>query len=326
MNAPWVAAVVELAEQIKWWDVQDDLVGVYGFPDQVLELRMASECRHPDAQWLASLLPTGKAVTRRWLKEGLERIDDPRAQCLAWRMALSIHMGSAGLRRAAEMGYAPAQAELSTACGRDDALLWATLAATAGDRRGISRLGECYLEGLGCTKDKVRALELFQQAAALDHPLAQFRVGEMAFGKLAWERYYWWGRASARGVYVGTFCQAVYSLLRFFERRELGRVLHTVAVALGPYFDPLAKELYYHPVSSAELVKLQRLFELHAEMMNRAKRALMCWSMAGRRLRVVKDMRVVIAKMLWAEAWRWGESEHSENEREEEASKKAKMG
>jgi hypothetical protein len=27
--------------------------------------------------------------------------------------------------------------------------------------------------------------------------------------------------------------------------------------------------------------------------------------MAGRRLGVVKDVRVMIAKMLWEEAWRW---------------------
>jgi hypothetical protein len=120
MKSTWVAPVVQLADQIKWWDVQDDLVGVYGFPNLASVLQMARECRHPDAQYL-----------------------------------------------------------------------------------------------------------------------------------------------------------------------------------VRPHFDPLAKQLYYHPVSSAELVKLQRLFELHAEMINRAKRAIMCWSMAGRRLRVVKDMRVVIAKMMW---------------------------
>jgi hypothetical protein len=48
---------------------------------------------------------------------------------------------------------------------------------------------------------------------------------------------------------------------------------------------------------------------LHDAMMGRARRAICCWSMAGQRLRVVKDMRVMIAKMLWKGAWQWGEKE-----------------
>jgi hypothetical protein len=58
--------------------------------------------------------------------------------------------------------------------------------------------------------------------------------------------------------------------------------------------------------------------ELHGAMLQRARRAIDCWSMAGRRLRVVRDMRVMIAKMAWEEVWRWGEEkgeeQHLENE------------
>jgi hypothetical protein len=49
---------------------------------------------------------------------------------------------------------------------------------------------------------------------------------------------------------------------------------------------------------------VERVFELHDAMLRRARRAIDCWSMAGRRCRVVKDMRVLIAKMMWAEVWR----------------------
>jgi hypothetical protein len=42
-------------------------------------------------------------------------------------------------------------------------------------------------------------------------------------------------------------------------------------------------------------------------MLGRAREAIKCWSMAGRRVGVVKDMRVMISKMAWEEAWRWGQ-------------------
>jgi hypothetical protein len=46
---------------------------------------------------------------------------------------------------------------------------------------------------------------------------------------------------------------------------------------------------------------------LYDLMLSRARQAIQCWSMAGRRLAVAKDIQVLIAKMMWEEAWRWGE-------------------
>jgi hypothetical protein len=71
---------------------------------------------------------------------------------------------------------------------------------------------------------------------------------------------------------------------------------------------------------------LERVFELHAAMLRRARRAIDCLSMAGRRRGVVKDMRVMIAKMLWAEAWRWGNSDNGEQARKGEESARDHRG
>jgi hypothetical protein len=60
---------------------------------------------------------------------------------------------------------------------------------------------------------------------------------------------------------------------------------------------------------------LGRVGELHAAMLGRARRAIDCWSVAALRCGVVKDVRVMIAKMAWAEAWRWGEHEHVQEAR-----------
>jgi hypothetical protein len=42
--------VVDLAEQMKWWDALDAFADELGVEKG---LQMARECRHSDAQWLA---------------------------------------------------------------------------------------------------------------------------------------------------------------------------------------------------------------------------------------------------------------------------------
>ncbi len=36
-----------------------------------------------------------------------------------------------------------------------------------------------------------------------------------------------------------------------------------------------------------------------------------CWLLVGRRIGVVKDMRLAIARLLWEERWEWGKVEAS---------------
>jgi hypothetical protein len=102
--------VGERAELLKWWDVLDQFVG--DNPEKGLQ--MARGCLHHDARWLASLFPgTANVTQERMVQVLLEHPDDPRALYLA----ASICPGEekALTLRAAEMGYAPAQTDLSFA-------------------------------------------------------------------------------------------------------------------------------------------------------------------------------------------------------------------
>jgi hypothetical protein len=71
---------------------------------------MVRDCRHPDALWLAALLPApGVAVTRESVRQVLlGHSEDARAIYIAWRISHKHDKGP--LRRAVAMGYAPAQA------------------------------------------------------------------------------------------------------------------------------------------------------------------------------------------------------------------------
>jgi TPR repeat protein len=60
------------------------------------------------------------------------------------------------MQRAAEMGYAPAQAECADMAdaASEERLFWARKAAAQGDRRGMYHLSQLTYSGLGgCVKD-----------------------------------------------------------------------------------------------------------------------------------------------------------------------------
>jgi hypothetical protein len=83
--------------------------------------------------------------------------------------------------------------------------------------------------------------------------------------------------------------------------------LCTVVPVIRRNFDVSENKAFGSALSKGRLRGTQRVLELHDAILDRARRAIACWSMAGWRLGVVKDIWVKIAKMTWEEAWRWGE-------------------
>jgi hypothetical protein len=301
---------VDRAELIKWLDTLDSVPYV----EAKLVLEKARNIRHPDAQWLASLFAPDVDMTRQQMWDVLlQQLNDPRAMFMLWQLEGIEERTEQLLVRAAEAGYAAAQARLAVFRldeeNLDEAFVWAQRAAAQGERRGLDVLGTFYRHGIGCESDTVRAIESHKRAAELECTPSEFYYGTLAFGVHDWERYEWWGRSVFRGTERRNVCEAVLDLLPLFEGGELGRVLHTVArlarhvVATKPVW-----------VGSTDMIRYQRVVELHDAMLGRARRAMDCWSMAGRRCRVVKDIRVMIAKMVWEEPWHWGEEKNKEQE------------
>jgi hypothetical protein len=305
---------VDKEGSIKWWDALDTCIGRKGAirandRDTNKGLQLARECRHPDAQWLASLFPVGTVVSEASFRQTmLDLPEDPRAMHLAGGVA-----GAAGrelLLRAANLGYAPAQARLADLDCNDEAssFLWAQRAAEQGDRCGLYRLGQCYYHGLGCAKDQPKAIGLYEQAAHLGSGEAQFLFGKLAFHTLRWERYYWQARAASRGVQELAFLDLIDFFLPSFERGDNVRILHAGAPLIRRNFDVTNGTVFGRRLARNGLERAERIVELYETTVLRpALEAIDCWSAVGRRCGVVKDIRVKIAKMAWEEAWRWGE-------------------
>jgi TPR repeat protein len=226
--------------------------------------------------------------------------DDPRALYLLYMFGTKFTNIDAR-KRSAAMGYAPAQAICAPFADSDaESFSFAESAAGQGDRSGLYRLGELLLKGSGCTADPARALEVLKRAATLGHERAQIRYGELAFDE-NWERHSWWGIAARRGL-GNSFFSAMLRFLPSFENGEHGRILHTMATVLLSGIDEV-RDMQFDEAEVKEAI--ERVLELHDAMLERARRAIDCWSMAAQRRGVVKDIRVVIAKMVWEEPWRW---------------------
>jgi hypothetical protein len=271
--------VSDTAEQIKWWDALDVLLGSWRKVKIAKGLQMARECRHPDAQWLASLfpahgdVPTQHDMTVVMLQQG----PDPRDMHLAAKLR---NLDSVALlRHAAARGYAPSQA--------------------------LYRLSFCFREGRGCVKNLGRAVKLLRESALLEFPPARVHYGS-TFGELDWERYLWHGKAAKHG-YNYPFRMALLRLLPLFEKRENGRVLFTVGPLIKANLSVAKCRVFGERFEVDWMEKFQRVTALYGTMIGRARAAIACWSSVGRRCGVVKDIRVVIAKMAWGEVWRWGE-------------------
>jgi TPR repeat protein len=298
---------VPLAQVIKWWDAVETVGCVWDCEGIDSGLQMARQCSHPDAQWLASLFPAGRAAvtSQHFLEVMREQKNDARAFFLEW---LHVRPNKDLLLRSAQMGYAPAEAEMaSVATSDDETFVWAQRSSAQGDRHGAFQLGWCLHNGVGCVGDKARALELFRFAAECGRSDAQFWYGLRGFGEFDWERYYWQGLAALRGSCSG-WVAAVLRLLLSFERGEYGRILHTVALLI-PLRLGVPKVLSHGP-SKSELEGLQRVLGLQSAMLNRTRRAVACWSVVGLRCGLVKDVRVMIAKMVWQEPWHWSAEEN----------------
>jgi hypothetical protein len=197
------------------------------------------------------------------------------------------------IRKAAEMGYAPAQAWLSTICGTlREKLAWAEKAAAQGDRDGLFMLGFALLSGSDA--DRARALRLFADAAELGHVVAPsyyFRCAVTFTGGM--EALSWLGQ---------TFVRKSDELVSLFVGEAS---LHRARISGYIVFE-VGESLRFHPSmirkrsregSNLSFVELALAF--HRESCECAKQAIYCWIWVARR------NKIVIAKMLWADRIAW---------------------
>jgi hypothetical protein len=281
-------------------------------------LQLAKDCEHEDAKWLVSLFPDGAPGTTEEARTVfLDQGEDPRAIYFAAFMQVDefgerMQDGDEDeVRRAAELGYAPAQAALVSCFGADDSFMWAQKAAAQGGSDGLHALASCLYYGTDCEKNESRALLLFKEAAELGNAESQMSYGEFAFTETDCERYLWWGRAATQGYSEasrGLVC-AARDQVEMLDKSECCRVVFEIGAACQGHITKRRKVIlvFDWDFEPKEVDAVKRAVALYDAWCKDAKQAIFCWIWIGRQKKVVKDIRGIISKMLWADRAAWCE-------------------
>jgi hypothetical protein len=295
---------IPLATLLEWYKIRDTFfVQNCTQLDIPLALELSESCQHLDAHWLTEACAGKDVTTREDAKRVFSALDqnDARTLCFLWLCSESDEQDdSTLLRRSAELGFAFAQALMAAWTEGEEKVKFAQLAAVQGERDGFYMLGACFLYGDGCEKNLEKAKENLVLASKLRHVLASDMLGEVleVFDP---QRWYSWAQAAALGYnwnFLANFSKQVeifnagsgsaaavfvigQSLQRHFIE-EAGTIFKQSFEFDSPLFGPAKQAIAFYE------------FQIKA-----TKDAICCWSLVGIKLNVVKDVRKLIAKLIW---------------------------
>ncbi len=284
-----------------WYIVRDTLFGSNKYVQNVKKaFELAAVCDYEQARWLLRLFADRNVEAHQvFLSLGN---DDAQALCFAAFVKKPINMEM--LERAARLGNPLAQATIAKKGDVQSKWSWAEKAARQGEREGFFELGTCYMYGYGCTKDETKAKELYLRAAKLG--LVD------AMSDYAWllktsdpERYVWLAKVCARGGNLLFFTDLIDQMRNF----NAGAGQASVVFAMGRI---LRKQIKADKQTMLGKLEGTHLFEpamdavqFHEDICQAARRAVDTWSMIGARVRIVKDVRLMIAKLIWNAREEW---------------------
>ncbi len=211
------------------------------------------------------------------------------------------------LCRSAVLGFTPALAHCAANAqwmGADARRFeWAERAAAQGDRSGKYELGRCWDGGHGCTADGNKARALMVEAAELGCVPAMNWLAQRA--PTVREQLRSWRAAAARGCTHGLM-KLRGTAAEHLQRLDNGeasaaRVVFEVGAACSGY-DAAGGRGSLEAIGVAALLRCRRLYEGWCAD---AKGAIAFWIGVGRRINVAKDIRLLIARLLWEQRAEW---------------------
>jgi hypothetical protein len=310
----------EKAELVKWLDalehtmtavLSEERMSLSGALNKTL--RLARQCRHPDAVWLTSLFPEdGVRVTRDdFMQELSTQEDDPRAVFFRCALCMGHDPGrQGGLRRAAKAAYAPAlrfRAELlrrkAEREGREEgerkmlrrkAARAMGHAARAGDRDAMFVHAAAWLK-MGPAN--LKAVAQLHEAANLGQLDAMLVVAGVDPKLHMQERVSIFKRALSCD-----FPKVSRKIGERFERKPTLVLAFALGGACHGMLESEQANFFGEPIFPPSLRDAEKVFLSACE---KAAAAVECWIGVARRLGVVRDLRRVIAKLLWRDRHTW---------------------
>ncbi len=286
---------------MEWYDIRDMLFGDNCFIcDVKCALELASVCDHLDAVYVTQLFAGKNVDTEEEARAVFLSDNDARALCFS-EMFLEIDdRDTTRIQRSAELGFAFAMAITVRETSGEKGFNFAQKAALLGERSGFHALGLCFELGDGCDQNLDTARKHYLVAAELGH------VGSMiCYGRLLDKSdprcWLWLGRASARG-------NSAYFLINFGHQIDLflspesgnADVVYSIGRALRGHVDMQKGEIFGDSINFCERIKLANIgIRFYDAQLLPCRKAVDTWTLVGIRYRVIKDIRIMIGKIIW---------------------------
>jgi hypothetical protein len=282
----------DIQQLLAWYKARDTLLGRNNLLQDVKKaLELAAVCKHPDAVWLTKLFAGRDVVTSVQARQVFLDCDDPRALSLASQ----VHgCDFVLLRRSAELGFAFAQARTAVVSEGEDFFVWAEKSAAQGEREGFFSLGHAWKKGKGRPKNLEKAKECFFIAAELGCVFSANNLG-LLMSATDPRRFLWLGRA-AEGGWTSDFFAEMQKQFNLARRRP--KVIFSIGRALKGQLNEEKRKVF--GCGDATLFgNATRAFDFYYFQLFSYRRAVDCWTVVGLKNGVVKDIRKMIAKMIW---------------------------
>ncbi len=293
---------VPLVELFKWLDVRDNLLGQNERKQDIAAaLALARDSKHPDAVWLTSILKD--VSTKEDAREVfLLHENDARGLCFAWHLADDREVDLPLLRRASELGNAFACSTLSWKIwseNKEEAFRLAQFAASKQERDGFSLLDFYFRYGVGCEKDLNLAKQNLLIGAELGHVGAAVEYGRLLYFSDP-ARWLWFERAALRGrpaLFLRSFPKQVK---QFFSSSGNATVVFLIGRALKGSINMEKKRIFGTGYKFDSCISLaNQAVSFYDSQIKSARLAVDTWTLVATRLRLIKDMRMFIGKMIW---------------------------
>jgi len=267
-----------------WYKARDLLIGDNGVDQNIqAALQLVSSCEHEDARWLTALFD-GREV--RGNDEAsdvfLEAPDDARAIFFAEAVLDDPQERDQGqILLSAQLGYGLAQAWLAQKDEHEEdeeheleseALEWAVKSASQGERNGLFAVGN-YLD-----------------AGQLGHVEGMRKYG-MILGKSNPQRYVWLEKVEEE-------FKMEARLKKYFESRS-SHMTRACVFVIGRLFTTKIAKRRPSMLADLRTQNLRRAMNFYESQCAAARSAVDAWTLVGIRFRVVKDVRILIGKLIW---------------------------
>ncbi len=170
----------------------------------------------------------------------------------------------------------------------------------------LNSMADILWNGWFGVTDEKRAADLWRQAAELGHPEAQLNYGSLCCAKDSVEQFEWLRRSATQiGGESSLYELATWTPVQVkrYNKCGSGRNVYEIGRALDrtPECAESANPKDAFERATMRAVRLYRKWRLDAE------RAVWCWLWLARDLGIVKDIRLLIADLIWEERAVWSE-------------------